>query len=148
MNNKARHNLINAKFRWCSDRLDSAGSFWETFVQTKVMQIPAHESCCLVAQLVYGPFRFSMFWHDCVCNFKFSLHNFYQKTFSIFQKIVFCPEIYLCCEPRLKTKQPRWWQCWFCALQSLSVESDWVQRNVWVSRWLPFNPLLDSKNLI
>ena len=29
INNKARHNLIDAKCRWCSDRLDGAGSFWE-----------------------------------------------------------------------------------------------------------------------
>ena len=29
INNKARHNLIDAKCRWCSDRLDGTVSFWE-----------------------------------------------------------------------------------------------------------------------
>ena len=29
INNKARHNLIDAKCRWRSERLDGAGSFWE-----------------------------------------------------------------------------------------------------------------------
>ena len=38
INNKARHNLINAKCRWCSDWLDGTGSF-EPLGQTKVMQI-------------------------------------------------------------------------------------------------------------
>ena len=61
MNNKARHNLIDAKCRWHSDRLDGAGSFREPLGQTKVMQIPqgetlnhqgaiTHEVCCLAAQ--------------------------------------------------------------------------------------------------
>ena len=39
INNKARHNLINAKCRWCSNRLDGAVTFWETLGHTKVMQI-------------------------------------------------------------------------------------------------------------
>ena len=54
INNKARHNLINAKCRWHSDRLDGAVSFWEQIGQTKVMQIrqreTTHEICCLAAQ--------------------------------------------------------------------------------------------------
>ena len=61
MNNKARHNLIDAKCRWRSNRLDGAGSFWELLGQTKVMQICqretqihqraiTHEFCCLSAQ--------------------------------------------------------------------------------------------------
>ena len=62
INNKARHNLINAKCRWRSDRLDGAGSFWAPLGQTQVMQIrqretPSHqgaityEICCLSCQL-------------------------------------------------------------------------------------------------
>ena len=62
INNKARHNLINTKCRWRSDRLDGAGSFRELLNQTKVMQICqretqnhqgviTHEICCLAAQL-------------------------------------------------------------------------------------------------
>ena len=37
INNKARHNLIDAKCRWRSDRLDGAWSFREPLGQTKVM---------------------------------------------------------------------------------------------------------------
>ena len=44
INNKARHNLINAKCRWCSNRLDGAGSFWEPLGQTKVMKIRQRET--------------------------------------------------------------------------------------------------------
>ena len=58
INNKARQNLINAKCRWRSDRLDDAVSFWELLGQIKVMQIRqretqshqgaiTHEVCCL-----------------------------------------------------------------------------------------------------
>ena len=43
INNKARHNLINAKPRWRSDRLDGAVSFWEPLGQIKVMQILQRE---------------------------------------------------------------------------------------------------------
>ena len=61
MNNKARHNLIDAKCRWRSDWLDGAGSNWEPLGQTKAMQIRqretqipqgviTHEICCLAAQ--------------------------------------------------------------------------------------------------
>ena len=61
INNKARHNLIDAKCRWHPDRLDGAGSFWELLGQTKVTQIRkgetqshkaviTHEVCCLSAQ--------------------------------------------------------------------------------------------------
>ena len=39
ISNKARHNLINAKCRWRSDRLDGAGSFLELLGHTQVMQI-------------------------------------------------------------------------------------------------------------
>ena len=39
INNKARHNLKDAKCRWHSDRLDGAVSFRESLGQTKVMQI-------------------------------------------------------------------------------------------------------------
>ena len=39
INNKDRHNLIDAKCRWRSDWLDGAGSLWEPLGQTKVMQI-------------------------------------------------------------------------------------------------------------
>ena len=38
INNKARHNLIDAKCRWRSDRLDGAVSFKE-HLQTEVIQI-------------------------------------------------------------------------------------------------------------
>ena len=53
INNKAWHNLINAKCRWHSDQLDGDGSFMESLGQMKVMQIhqTTHEICCLVAQL-------------------------------------------------------------------------------------------------
>ena len=60
INNKARHNLINAKCRWRSDRLDGTGSFREPLGQMKVMQIHqgetlnhqgiTHKFCCLAAQ--------------------------------------------------------------------------------------------------
>ena len=61
INNKARHNLINAKCRWRSDWLDGVGSFREPLSQTKVMQIRqgetlshqgtiTHEVCYLAAQ--------------------------------------------------------------------------------------------------
>ena len=61
INNKARHNLIDAKCRWRSNLLHGAGSFWEPLGQTKVMQICqgetqnfqgviTHEVCCLAAQ--------------------------------------------------------------------------------------------------
>ena len=54
MNNKARHNLIGAKCKLRSDRLDGTGSFWEPLGQTKVMQIRqgaiTHEICCLSSQ--------------------------------------------------------------------------------------------------
>ena len=53
INNKARHNLVDAKYRWRSDQLDSAGSFLEPLGQMKVTQIrqreTTHEICCLVA---------------------------------------------------------------------------------------------------
>ena len=59
INNKARHNLMDAKCRWPSDQLDVAVSFREPFGQTKVMQIHqgetlnhkgavTHEVCCFV----------------------------------------------------------------------------------------------------
>ena len=44
INNKARHNLIDAKCRWRSNRLDGAGSFREPLGQTKVMQIRQGET--------------------------------------------------------------------------------------------------------
>ena len=61
INNKARHNLMDAKCRWRSDLLDGTVSFRELLGQTKVMQIRqgetlnhqwaiTHEVCCLVAQ--------------------------------------------------------------------------------------------------
>ena len=39
MNNKARHNLIDAKCRWHSDWLDGAVSFVELLGQTKVTNL-------------------------------------------------------------------------------------------------------------
>ena len=65
INNKARHNLIDAKCRWRSDRLDGIGSFREPLGQTKVMQICqretlnhqgaiTHEVCRLAAQCNVG----------------------------------------------------------------------------------------------
>ena len=70
MNNKARHNLIDAKYRWRSDQLDGAGSNREPLGQTKVMQIHlhqretlnhqgaiTHEVCCLAAQFPLNSFR-------------------------------------------------------------------------------------------
>ena len=38
------HNLMDAKCRWRSDRLDGSGSFRETLGQTKVMQIRQGET--------------------------------------------------------------------------------------------------------
>ena len=63
INNKARHNLMDAKCRWRSDRLDGAVSFRELLGQTKVMPIRQEETlndqgaityevCCLAAQFV------------------------------------------------------------------------------------------------
>ena len=63
INNKARHNLINAKCRWRLDQLDGGESFWEPLGQRKVMQIRqrktqiyqwaiTNEICCLSAQLI------------------------------------------------------------------------------------------------
>ena len=43
INNRARHNLIDAKCRWRSDQLDGAASFKEPLGQTKVMQIRQRE---------------------------------------------------------------------------------------------------------
>ena len=40
INNKARKNLMDAKFRWPSNWLDGAVSFREALGQTKVLQIP------------------------------------------------------------------------------------------------------------
>ena len=39
INNKARHNLMDAKCRWCSDQLDDAVSFRELLGLKKVIQI-------------------------------------------------------------------------------------------------------------
>ena len=50
VNNKARHNLIDAKCIWRSDRLDGAVSFREPLGETKAMQI-RQEVCSLAAQL-------------------------------------------------------------------------------------------------
>ena len=44
INNKARHNVIDAKCRRRSDQLDGAGSFWEPLGQTQVMQIRQGET--------------------------------------------------------------------------------------------------------
>jgi hypothetical protein len=60
MNNKAMQNLMDAKCRWRSDRLDGAVSFREPLGQTKVMQSRqggtlnhqgaiTHEVCSLLA---------------------------------------------------------------------------------------------------
>jgi hypothetical protein len=61
INKKARHNLMDAKWRWRSNLLDGAVSFREPLGQTKLMQIRqgkhqtnqvaiTHEVCCLAAQ--------------------------------------------------------------------------------------------------
>ena len=63
INNKARHNLMDAKCKWRSDWLDGAVTFREPLGQTKVMQIHqgetlnhqgviTHKVFCLAAQLV------------------------------------------------------------------------------------------------
>ena len=39
INNKARHNLMDAKCRWRSNRLDGAVSFMKPHGQTKVKRI-------------------------------------------------------------------------------------------------------------
>ena len=44
INNKARHNLMDAKSRWQFDQLDGAVSFREPLGQTKVMQIHQGET--------------------------------------------------------------------------------------------------------
>ena len=44
INNKARHNLIDAKCRWRSNGLDGNGSFREPLGQMKVMQIRKRET--------------------------------------------------------------------------------------------------------
>jgi hypothetical protein len=46
MNNKARHNRIDAKYRWRSDWPEGAGSNSEPLGQTKVMQIRQRETHC------------------------------------------------------------------------------------------------------
>jgi hypothetical protein len=52
----AWHNLIDAKCRWRSNRLDSAGSNRELLGQRKEMKIHqvaiTHEICCYTAQLI------------------------------------------------------------------------------------------------
>ena len=68
MNNKARHNLTDAKCRWCSNRPNGAGSFWEPLGQTQVMQIHqwetlnhqgviTHDFCCVSCQLCFFFFQ-------------------------------------------------------------------------------------------
>ena len=63
INNKARHNLMDAKCRWRSNRLDGAVSFREPLGQTKVMKIRrgetlnhqgaiTHEVCCLFSSSI------------------------------------------------------------------------------------------------
>ena len=52
INNKVRHNMIDAKCRWRSDRLDGAESFWEPLGQTQVMQscqreTPSHQGAII-----------------------------------------------------------------------------------------------------
>ena len=44
INNKARHDLIDANCRWRSDWIDGAGSFREPLGQMKVMQIRQRET--------------------------------------------------------------------------------------------------------
>ena len=44
MNNKARHNLMDAKYRWHSDQLDGTENSRELLCQTKVMQIRQGET--------------------------------------------------------------------------------------------------------
>ena len=44
INNKARHNLINAKCRWRFGRLDGTGSFLEPLGQRQVIQIHQRET--------------------------------------------------------------------------------------------------------
>ena len=44
INNKARHNLIDANCSWCSDPLDGAKSFGKPLGQTKVMQFHQRET--------------------------------------------------------------------------------------------------------
>ena len=62
INNKARHNLMDAECRWRSNQLECAVSFREPLGQTKVMQIRhwetlnhqgviTHEVCCSSVQL-------------------------------------------------------------------------------------------------
>ena len=64
INNKVRHNMIDAKGRWRSDRLDGAESFWEPLCHTKVIQIHLRETqiykgaitneiCCSSAELCF-----------------------------------------------------------------------------------------------
>ena len=66
MNNKARHNLMDAKCRWHSDRLDGPVSYRELLGQMKVMQISqgviTHEVCCLAAQFLVNKGH-QGFWH-------------------------------------------------------------------------------------
>ena len=44
INNKARHNLIDANCRWRSDQIDSAGYFWEPLGHRQGMQIRQRET--------------------------------------------------------------------------------------------------------
>ena len=64
INNNAGHHMMDAKCRWCSDRLDGAVSFREPLGQTKVMKIRqgealshqgaiTHDNCCSAAQLAH-----------------------------------------------------------------------------------------------
>ena len=86
INNKARHNLVNAKCRLGSDRLDGAVSFREPLGQTKVMQICqgetlnhqgaiTHEVCCLAAQFL-KPFFGSKIWMGFKTNSVIFFYNF------------------------------------------------------------------------
>ena len=84
MNKKARHNLMDAKCSWRSNRLEGNVSFREPLGQTKVMQIRqgetlnhqgaiTHEVCCLAAQYsdmyhgkkISGRFGFRVFLGFC-----------------------------------------------------------------------------------
>ena len=51
INNKARHNLIDVKCRWRSDRLEFLGTAWSNKSDAKPPGAITHEVCCLAAQL-------------------------------------------------------------------------------------------------
>ena len=93
MNNKARHNLIDAKCRWRSDQLGGAGRFWEPLGQTQVMQIRqgaiTHDFCCLSCQQIRTLKSFVIQRSAYIFKVRKRLFNLISKVLGQKLKIVF-----------------------------------------------------------